>query len=161
LGLTRPLGRILEDLGDWSTFYKPLQPIFPSIDDAIRSATIRRTFFITEKGYIGIGPPETRKGDDLFLQPDGQTPFILREAGSRNIFRMGGYPRLGYINRNCFELIGYFYTHGLMDGEDMYMWRNISGRMERVPKSIILPNLLNRWQALFQRWERCSIDTSS
>jgi hypothetical protein len=74
---------------------------------------------------------------------------------------MGGYPRLGYINRNCFELIGYFYTHGLMDGEDMYMWRNISGRMERVPKSIILPNLLNRWQALFQRWERCSIDTSS
>jgi hypothetical protein len=88
--------KLFQDLGDYGS-YMPSEPISLSIDTAIRSATVRRTFFITDKGRIGLGPAKLRPGDHLYILLGGQTPFILREAGSRTILRMSSQPRLGYV----------------------------------------------------------------
>ena len=84
------------------------------VDAAIKSASIRRTFFITRKGYLGLGPPKTQVGDSLVILLGGQVPFILRKAGTR-YFRKSRIVN-GY-ERTCFEVIGDCYAHGIMDGE--------------------------------------------
>jgi hypothetical protein len=60
---------------------------------------IHRTAFRTEKGYLGMGPPATEKGDLVCVLPGCNVPFVLRkiEAGYR--------------------IMGECYTHGIMDGE--------------------------------------------
>lgn len=63
--------------------------------------TIRRKLAITEKGYIGLVPAETERGDLVCVLYGGQMPFILRAIeGSEK-----------------YELIGEAYVHGIMDGE--------------------------------------------
>ena len=85
------------------------------IDAAINSASVRRTFFITTKGHMGLGPPKTKVGDSLAILMGGQTPFILREAGTR-YFQQGLKWQLRH-ERTVFEVIGDCYTDGFMDGE--------------------------------------------
>lgn len=60
-----------------SLFHYPdsSNPMAPTIDNAIRSATVRRTFFITDNGYIGLGSPTMRHGDRLFVLLGGKTPL--------------------------------------------------------------------------------------
>jgi hypothetical protein len=67
---------LFNDVGE-PTSYMPPKAVSPSIDATIRSATIRRTLFITKKGYIGLGPTKTRPGDHLCILMGGQTPFVL------------------------------------------------------------------------------------
>lgn len=66
--------------------------------------TDRNEFFITENGFIGVGPAETKVGDMVTVLFGGAMPFILREidAGER-----GG----------CYTYVGHSYVHGIMDGE--------------------------------------------
>ncbi|KAH7408816.1 heterokaryon incompatibility protein-domain-containing protein [Phaeosphaeria sp. MPI-PUGE-AT-0046c] len=63
-------------------------------------------FFITGKGYLGVGPPRTRAGDDVWILHGGRVPFILRtlEAGTE-------------ANSKRRTLVGDAYVHGIMDGE--------------------------------------------
>jgi hypothetical protein len=153
------LDELFHDLGDLSS-YVSSAPIPQSIDAAIRSATIRRTFYITEKGYIGLGPAKMRIGDHLYIILGGQTPFILRKAGSCEILRISGRPRLGYVQRNCFEVIGDSYTHGLMDGEAMPEFKKVAS--DTVSKGdAVLQGLVSTWQAHYDIWETCSIDLSA
>ncbi|KAI1083354.1 heterokaryon incompatibility protein-domain-containing protein [Whalleya microplaca] len=37
-----------------------------------------RRFFITDKGSMGLAPPQGRKGDELVFLPGGRYPFVLR-----------------------------------------------------------------------------------
>ncbi|KAH0536831.1 hypothetical protein FGG08_006329 [Glutinoglossum americanum] len=60
-----------------------------------------RTFFITTKGYMGIGPGDMAKGDPAVILYGARTPFILRPVGS------GGK----------WQLVGDCYIHGIMAGE--------------------------------------------
>jgi hypothetical protein len=118
---------LFNDVGDPASFMPPTA-VSPSIDATIRSATIRRTFFITKKGYFGLGPAKTRRGDQLCILMGGQTPFVLRQSESRKM-RVAGSE--GDYDRKFFEMIGDCYTHGLMDGEAMEEWGKEAGSSEQ------------------------------
>ncbi|KAK0114230.1 hypothetical protein ONS95_013728 [Cadophora gregata] len=94
----------------------------PRMVEAIKRATFRRRIFITDTGFMGVGPGELQEGDALFILVGGQTPFILRESGSCK-FPLITYERYSMrIKRPSFKLIGDCYVHKLMDGEGMEGW---------------------------------------
>lgn len=68
---------------------------------SMKRASIKRSFFVTEKGYMGLSPADTREGDLIYVLAGGQVPFILRPIMSK-----GGY-----------SLVGESYINGIMDGE--------------------------------------------
>jgi hypothetical protein len=59
-----------------------------------------RCFFITEKGYIGIGPAEMAPGHEVTVLMGGQVPFVLSKSGG-----------------DRYKLIGECYVHGFMKEE--------------------------------------------
>jgi hypothetical protein len=79
-----------------------------SIHAAIRLATNRRRFFVTENDYIGLGPAKMRTGDAIYVLPGGKTPLIMRRLPSDNGVRH-------------YEVIGDCYAPGIMDGEAISM----------------------------------------
>lgn len=64
-----------------------------------------QVFFITKSGYIGIGPPQTQSGDQVWVLHGGNVPFVMREIAERESDR----PQL--------TLVGDAYVHGIMSGE--------------------------------------------
>lgn len=81
-----------------------------TVDHAIKTATANRVLFITQRGYIGLGPPSVKAGDGVYILSGGSTPFILRFAGIQRVAeRIGEVP--------CYNLIGDCYVHGIMQGE--------------------------------------------
>lgn len=68
---------------------------------SIMRAAMKRSFFVTEKGYMGLGPFNTEEGDLVYVLAGGQVPFILRPE----------------ISSGGFWLVGESYVHGIMDGE--------------------------------------------
>jgi hypothetical protein len=63
-----------------------------------------RSFFVTKRGYIGIGPDTMKHGDTVCTLFGSTVPFILRPVKGSEKFR----------------LIGESYVHGIMDGE---LWK--------------------------------------
>ncbi|KAF2803303.1 uncharacterized protein BDZ99DRAFT_170585 [Mytilinidion resinicola] len=57
-------------------------------------------FFVTEKGYLGLGPPDAAPGQEVVILLGFHMPFVMskNEDGS-------------------YELVGEAYVHGIMDGE--------------------------------------------
>src|SRR5262249_34310553 len=82
-----------------------------TIDIAVTSATTNRRFFLTEQGYMGLGPMNMQVGDVVYILCGGNTPFLLRTAGAKSV------PEVG--ERECKILVGDCYVHGIMDGEAM------------------------------------------
>jgi len=80
------------------------------INVSVQTATTGRVFFITEQGYMGLGPAHVEIGDDVAVLAGGHTPFILRPTQEKEIDR-------DYGVQQCYKLIGDCYVHGLMDGE--------------------------------------------
>jgi hypothetical protein len=110
--------------------YDSSETIPPSVHNTIELATIRRRFFITETGYIGLGPAGMRVGDQLYILLGGHTPFILRQK-PLSIVRGGGTPILLPFEsesaaKRVFEMVGDAYVHGLMDGEAMKEWWEVA-----------------------------------
>jgi hypothetical protein len=64
--------------------------------------------FISTKGYIGIGPPDTRAKDTIHIFFGVNVPFILR-VEQEKVFRSG--------TRIQHRVIGDCYVQGIMDGE--------------------------------------------
>ncbi|KAI0543894.1 heterokaryon incompatibility protein-domain-containing protein [Xylaria curta] len=58
----------------------------------------KRRFFVTEKGYFGLGPGETRVGDKVVLLQGGPVPIITRPGEPSSI-------------------VGESYVRGIMEGE--------------------------------------------
>jgi len=56
--------------------------------------------FITNNGYVGVGPASLGPGDLLYLFPGSKTPSIIRA-----------------LNGETFSLIGEAYVDGIMHGE--------------------------------------------
>ncbi|KAI1866277.1 uncharacterized protein JN550_007665 [Neoarthrinium moseri] len=76
-------------------------------------ATRNRKFFVTQNGYLGLGPDPILPGDDVYVISGSKVPFVLHrvdnsEADSREN-DSSSYP--------VFKLIGDSYVHGIMDGE--------------------------------------------
>ena len=83
-------------------------------DRAVQMATVQRKFFITQKGFLGIGPPTMSSGDRVVVLFGGNVPFLLREhvnSTTTGISLEGPDP--------LWKLIGDCYLHGIMDGEAM------------------------------------------
>ncbi|RYP76572.1 hypothetical protein DL771_001641 [Monosporascus sp. 5C6A] len=68
----------------------------------IQQSCQARSFVITQKGYVGLGPSITKAGDACSFIPGSRVPFVLRQS-------QGGDTR--------FRLVGEAYLHGLMRGE--------------------------------------------
>jgi hypothetical protein len=62
--------------------------------------------FITEKGYVGVGPAAMRPGDIVCILFGAHVPYVIRQE-SENPLR--------------FSPVGDVYVHGIMDGEFMMM----------------------------------------
>jgi hypothetical protein len=58
-----------------------------------------RSLFVTEKGFVGLGPATNQKGDAVAVLLGGSVPFVLRQEHS------------------WFTLVGECYVHSLMNGE--------------------------------------------
>jgi hypothetical protein len=69
-------------------------------------------FFVTNEGYIGIGPPGTEHGDIVVILDGVRTPFVVRPLEK---------------GRPLFKVVGSCYLHGAMLGEtdqmDVEEWR--------------------------------------
>ncbi|KAG8165466.1 hypothetical protein KVR01_004018 [Diaporthe batatas] len=68
-----------------------------------------KTFFVTERGYIGIGPDTTEAGDAVYVLFGGHLPFLLRDIPE------------GLEGRGSHTYVGHAYVHGIMDGEVLLM----------------------------------------
>lgn len=65
----------------------------------LRANVLHRQLLISKKGYVGLGPMPTRKGDLICVLYGCSVPVVLRKVGGHYVF------------------IGECYVHGLMDGE--------------------------------------------
>lgn len=65
-----------------------------------------RRFIITEKGYMGLAPPECEEGDKIAVLFGSDVPFVLRRC-------------IG--NMEEFELVGEAHIQDIMDGEVMQL----------------------------------------
>ena len=66
----------------------------------IATNTIFRKLFTTSRKYMGLAPLTAREGDQVFLLPGANVPYVLRNVESDE-----------------YQLIGQCYTHGIMFGE--------------------------------------------
>jgi len=74
-----------------------------------------RKFFVTQNGYIGLGPGSIRKKDLVCVLLGGRVPFILRRMSTSS----------SHI------LLGECYAHGIMKGEAL------EGRKEEIGEFFI------------------------
>jgi len=90
-----------------------------SMDHSIMAATLSRRFF-TAGELVGLGPPNTQRGDVVCWIEGGKTPFILKNYSGAD--KSHGHPpdeekellmrRLGI---DQFSVVGDCYLHGCMD----------------------------------------------
>ncbi|KAN0119364.1 Heterokaryon incompatibility protein (HET) domain containing protein [Hyaloscypha variabilis] len=59
-----------------------------------------RRFFMTKKGYMGIGPNRCSNGDIVCVLLGGELPYVLRP-----------------VTNERYKMVGQCYMHGIMDGE--------------------------------------------
>ncbi|KAE9378546.1 hypothetical protein N431DRAFT_400268 [Stipitochalara longipes BDJ] len=90
---------------------------------SVRDMLVNQAFFITENGYIGIGPPIVRARDQVWVVIGSQVPLILRQ---RVELRDG---RVGEAGRNDYEFVGDAFVYGFMDGEAV---SDLEGKQEEI-----------------------------
>jgi hypothetical protein len=81
-----------------------------SIYSSLCGMVPNQVFFVTNRGYMGIGPPGTRPGDQVWVLCGGQVPFVMRKLKRNNFTDAKSCER---------ALVGDAYVHGVMDGEAM------------------------------------------
>jgi hypothetical protein len=80
-------------------------------DKFVRTCVDRR-FFITQKGFMGIGPEAVQDGDKIAILFGGKVPYVLRMEDGK------------------FELIGECFVAGLMEGEAVTKWKSLNESSE-------------------------------
>jgi hypothetical protein len=80
-----------------------------SLNKAIVSNCLGRRFFLTSKGYMGVGPPGTQPGDVIHVPVGSRTPFVVRRGGEARLSDEG--------LQRCHTLVGDCYVEGIMRGE--------------------------------------------
>jgi hypothetical protein len=94
-----------------------LEDTFFDIANTVEQSLYDRAFFITTEGYIGIGPPTLRVGDNVFLVQGSNVPFVLRNK-NEGLMREGAQDT--EVRPCVYSFIGDCYVHGLMEGEMMH-----------------------------------------
>lgn len=91
--------------------------------------TIHRRMFVSKnKGYIGMCPPLTQKGDQIWYLEDAAVPFVLRPRKSR----VGHGGDLYEVEDQTHELIGEVFVHGLMGGELLDVKNGFRGKVKPI-----------------------------
>ncbi|KAI1082076.1 heterokaryon incompatibility protein-domain-containing protein [Whalleya microplaca] len=62
--------------------------------------------FLSETGYVGLGPSDLESGDTIAIPYGSRVPFALRQQAD-----------------DTYQLVGELYVHGIMDGEFMKVHR--------------------------------------
>jgi hypothetical protein len=83
-----------------------------SFHTRVSIATVNRKFFITEKGYFGLGPSTTQPGDNVCVLAGGHVPYVVRPRDCDCAASI-----LGDEPVNSLELLGDAYMQGIMNGE--------------------------------------------
>jgi hypothetical protein len=88
-----------------SSLDRPEPDSFTNLHESLIGMMENQTFFITRSGYIGIGPAQTRDGDQVWVFNGGNVPFVMRKLEAEKM--------------ECLQLTltGDAYVHGIMDGE--------------------------------------------
>ena len=82
--------------------------------DALNSVYHDRRLFLTEKGYLGVGPWTLQEGDSIMIAAGGEVPFV---------FRPNDKPSEHWM------LMGEAYMHGLMYQEAFSTDKDIKFKM--------------------------------
>ncbi|KAE8441673.1 hypothetical protein EG329_004594 [Mollisiaceae sp. DMI_Dod_QoI] len=80
---------------------------------SLRQMVINQAFFITQDGYIGLGPPTVVAGDAVWVLFGTIVPFVLRPQRNtswQNSEEAGP-------NSGCYHFVGDAFVCGVMDGE--------------------------------------------
>ncbi|KAF2114627.1 heterokaryon incompatibility protein-domain-containing protein [Lophiotrema nucula] len=86
-----------------------------------------RRIFLTESGFLGLGPRILRAGDQVAVFAGGNTPFVIRRI-TRPQAEAGDD---GTANQR-YQFIGECYVHGLMRGELAARWADGTLKMEEI-----------------------------
>lgn len=84
-------------------------PLNKLICNSVRMMIVGQTFFVTKRGYVGVGPPNLVEGDEVWVLSGGKVPFILRPTTGDKSPRSSATP--------LFSLTGDAFVYGIMDGE--------------------------------------------
>ncbi|VUC32491.1 unnamed protein product [Clonostachys rosea] len=102
------------------------------IQHAVNRASWNREFFITDNGYMGIGPVGVRPGDEVWSLIGGHVPFVLRPSSHGN----------GTASVKCYKLVGESYVHGIMDGElwaeQRDTWKDLDKMKAKATKVVLV-----------------------
>ncbi|KAF2844661.1 HET-domain-containing protein [Plenodomus tracheiphilus IPT5] len=79
---------------------------------SLRCMLMNHTFFMTSEGHMGIGPTDTKTGDEIWILAGGNVPFILRPT---SVDEETHSP--GSVHAGEHSLVGGAHLHGFMDGE--------------------------------------------
>ena len=93
-------GELRRAEGDGYKTSKQTDEAYAAVIKRVGEACANRLLFVTERGYIGLGPWRTKAGDQVVVLKGGRTPFLVREA------REG----------TC-VLVGEVFVCGIMEGE--------------------------------------------
>jgi hypothetical protein len=86
----------------------------PITNSHIHDSTAGRRFFITKKGYFGLGHRIVDVGDQVYVVAGGRMPFVLREHSAPTSDKPGGG-----MSAKRYTLLRDAYVHGIMYGEAM------------------------------------------
>ncbi|TFB01524.1 hypothetical protein CCMA1212_006209 [Trichoderma ghanense] len=75
----------------------------------IEKYALGRRFFITKKGYFGLGPQKAEPGDGVAVLFGSGVPFVLRGCSTAD-------------GKRAWKMVGECYVHGIMQGEIIQEW---------------------------------------
>lgn len=76
---------------------------------SLNAGTTHRRFYVTQNGFMGLGPANCQPNDLVVVLYGGYVPFVLRL--SREATKLPDSEDANFI------LVGDTYIHGFMDGE--------------------------------------------
>ncbi|KAK1757878.1 heterokaryon incompatibility protein-domain-containing protein [Echria macrotheca] len=98
---------------------------------ALIPKTAGKSFFITSRGYFGLGPLTSKPGDAVCVVEGAAVPFVLRAVDDAELVAFAKTGRNNEKHRH-FKLVGESYVHGVSDGE----W--IAGQSETQVVDLVL-----------------------
>ena len=83
-----------------------------SISSQVAAATLNRRFFVTEKGYFGLGPATTKPGDLVCILLGGRVPYTIRKTVDADASN-----KMSDTQCTSYRFVGDAYVQGIMNGE--------------------------------------------
>jgi hypothetical protein len=87
------------------------------ITRAVQLVASRRRLFVTQRGYLGLGPPDAQIGDSVCILKGCSVPVILRKEEKPLNYEIAGIAGLIEMKSQYFRFIAESFVLGIMDGE--------------------------------------------